>query len=125
MNDVTAALGAKASRIAEQLDDIGHQAAESLHAAASSVRKGGQESSEAIEELAKSTASKLDHAGTFVERHNLKRAAAESRGLVRRFPVESLVMAAGVGFLTGFAVRQLAHSFGKTLTRASVRAQNI
>jgi ElaB/YqjD/DUF883 family membrane-anchored ribosome-binding protein len=119
MNNVTSRLGARASRIAEQLDDIGHQAAEGLHTAASSIRKGGQHGSEAIEDLTKGTAARLDRAGSFIEDHDLKHAIGGSRQFVRRYPVETLVLAAGVGFLTGLAILGLAHSFVRTVTRTS------
>src|ERR1700685_843739 len=74
MSTLTSLLDAKASRIAEQMDDLGRETAESLHAAASSIRKG----SKAIEDLAESTANKLDGAGSYVEKHNVKRTIGES-----------------------------------------------
>jgi len=110
MSTLTSLLDKKASRIAEQVDDLGRETAESLHAAASSIRKG----SKAIEDLAESAADKFDGAGSYVEKHNAKRAIGESRQLVRKYPVESLVLAAGVGFLTGFAIRRLTHVCDKS-----------
>ena len=68
------------SNFTSQLDDLGRETAESLHGAASSIRKG----SKTLEDLAESTAGKLDGAGTYVEKHNVKRTLAESRQLVRR-----------------------------------------
>jgi ElaB/YqjD/DUF883 family membrane-anchored ribosome-binding protein len=109
MATLTSLLDEKASRIAEQVDGLGRETAESLHAAASSIRKG----SKRIDNLAESTANKLDGAGTYVEKHNVRRAIGESRQLVRRYPVESLVLAAGVGFLIGFAFRRLTHTCDK------------
>jgi ElaB/YqjD/DUF883 family membrane-anchored ribosome-binding protein len=111
MSTLTSLIDEKASRIAEQVDDLGHETAESLHAAAASIRKG----SKAIEDVADSAADKLDGAGSYVEKHNVKRAIAESRQLVRRYPVETLVLAAGAGFLSGFAIRRLMHTCHKPL----------
>lgn len=105
MNTLTSLIDEKASRIAEQVDELGRGTAESLHAAASSIRKG----SKAIEDLAESTAGKIDGAGSYVEKHTVKRGIGESRKLVRRYPAESLLLAAAVGFLTGFAIRRLTH----------------
>jgi ElaB/YqjD/DUF883 family membrane-anchored ribosome-binding protein len=113
MSTLASLLDSKASRIAEQVDDLGRETAESLHAAASSIRKG----SKAIEDLAESTANKLDGAGSYVEKHNVKRTIGESRQLVRRYPVESLVLAAGMGFVTGFAIRRLTHACDKPAAR--------
>jgi ElaB/YqjD/DUF883 family membrane-anchored ribosome-binding protein len=110
MSTLTSLLDEKASRIAEQVDGLGRETAGGLHAAASSIRKG----SKAIEDLAESTANKLDGAGSYVEKHNVKRAIGESRHLVRRYPVESLVLAAGVGFLTGFSIRRFTHVCDKS-----------
>jgi|ERR1700733_2565410 len=109
MATLTSLLDEKASRIAEQVDGLGRETAEGLHAAASSIRKG----SKAIDHLAKSTADKLDGAGTYVEKHNVKRAIGGSRQLVRRYPVEALALAAGVGLLAGFAFRRLTHTCEK------------
>ncbi len=115
MDTLTSLLDDKASRIAEQVDGLGRETAEGLHAAASSIRKG----SKAIDHLAESAANRLDGAGKYVEKHNVKRAIGESRQLVRRYPVESLVLAAGVGFLTGIAFRRLTHTCDKPAARAS------
>jgi len=114
MSTLTSLLDEKASRMADQVDDLGREAAGSLHAAASSIRKGGHQGSRAIEDLAESTANKLDGAGSYVEKHNAKRAIGESRQIVRRYPAESLALAAALGFVTGFAVRRLTHACGKS-----------
>ncbi len=98
MSTLTSLLDEKASRIAEQVDDLGRETAESLHAAASSIRKG----SKAIDDFAKNTANKFYGAGSYVEKHSVKRAIGESRQIVRRYTAESLFVAAGLGFLTGF-----------------------
>lgn len=123
----------KASRIAEQVGDLGHAAAdrldharnetaEVLHAAASSIRKGGRQGSKAIKDLTESTADTLDGAGSYVAKHDLRRTIGESRQIVRRYPAESLVLAAGVGFLTGFAFRRLTHVCAKPVrTRTESR----
>ena len=115
MSTLTSLLEEKAFRVAEQVDGLGHEAADGLHAAASSIRKG----SRAIKNLAESTANKLDGAGSYVEKHDMKHAIGESRQLVRRYPVESLVVAAGLGFVTGFAIRRLTHACGKSPARAT------
>jgi len=115
MSTLTSQLDAKASRIAERVDDLGHEAAERLHSAAGSIRKGGQQGSKAIKDFAEGTATKLDGAGSYVDEYDLKHTLRESRQLFRRYPVESLVLAAGVGFLTGFAMSRLTHACDKTV----------
>jgi ElaB/YqjD/DUF883 family membrane-anchored ribosome-binding protein len=100
-------------------DDLAHETGESLHGAASSIRTSGQQGSRVIEDLAESTATKLDGAGSYIEEHDLKQAIGESRQLVRRYPVESLAIAVGVGFLTGVAIRRLTHVCAATVARVS------
>jgi ElaB/YqjD/DUF883 family membrane-anchored ribosome-binding protein len=119
MSTVTSLLGKKAPRLGEQVDDLAHETGESLHGAASSIRKRGQQGSKAIEDLAKTTAAKLDKAGSFIEKHDLKHAISGSRQLVRRHPAESLALAAGVGFVAGFAIRRLTHVCAKPVAPAS------
>jgi ElaB/YqjD/DUF883 family membrane-anchored ribosome-binding protein len=119
MSTVTALLGWKASRISEQVDDLAHETGERLHGAASSIRKSGKQGAKVVEDLAERTATKLDGAGSCIEEHDLKHAIGESRQLVRRYPGESLALAVGVGFLTGFAIRRLTHVCGPTVARVS------
>jgi hypothetical protein len=77
MSTLTSLLDEKASRIAEQVDDLGRETAESLHAAASTIRKGSQ----AIEDFAESTANcgsrqdieRAQHLCGVEQRHNQRR----------------------------------------------------
>jgi|SRR5579863_509344 len=114
MSNLTSLIDEKASRLAKQVDGIGHETADSLHAAATSIRKGLK----AIENVVEGAANKLDGAGTYVEKHNVKRVIGESRQLVRRYPAELLVLAAGAGFLAGFAARRLTHTCNEPAARA-------
>jgi hypothetical protein len=59
MTTLTSLLDEKAFRMAERVDDLGRETAESLHATALSIRKG----SEAIDDLPEGVANKLDGAG--------------------------------------------------------------
>jgi ElaB/YqjD/DUF883 family membrane-anchored ribosome-binding protein len=110
MSTFTSLLDDKASRLAEQVDNLGRGTSRSLHAAASSIRKG----SKALEDLAGDTASRLDDAGSYVGKHTVKRTVAQSRQVVQRYPAQSLVIAVGLGFLTGFAIRRLTHACDKS-----------
>ncbi len=115
----------KASKLAEHVSDFGRDAAGfvdharketagGLHAAASSIRRG----TKVVENLAESTAATLDEAGAYVRKHDLKRAVSDSRQLVRRYPGESLAIAAGVGFLAGIAIRRLTHTCARSSRQA-------
>lgn len=119
MSTVASPLGGKPSHIVAQIDNLSYQAAASLHDAASSIRERGHNGAKAIEDIAQSTGSRLDGVGSFIEGHDLKHAIRGSRQLVRRYPVESLVLAAGIGVLTGFAIRQMIHLCVRTEAAAS------
>jgi len=117
MSTLTSLLDSPVSKIADfgreaadTLDSARRETAGGLHAAASSIRKG----SKSIENFAETTAKTLDEAGSYVKKHDLKRAVGDSRQLVRRYPGESIAFAAGVGFLAGFAIRRMTHACVKT-----------
>jgi ElaB/YqjD/DUF883 family membrane-anchored ribosome-binding protein len=119
MSSVTSLLGGKASSIAKQVDGLAHETGESLHDVASSIRKRGKQGSRAIADLAEGTATKLDRAGSYIEKHDLKHAIGESRHLVRRYPVHFLAIAGCLGFVTGFAIRRLTHVCDRTVAPVS------
>jgi hypothetical protein len=124
MSSTMSRLDEKVSRIAEHVEDLGREAADTLdharnetagglHAAASSIRKGGRQGSKAIEDVAEGAASSLDEVGSYIKKHDLKRTVRDSRELVRRYPAESLVLAGGVGLLAGLAIWRLAQACGR------------
>lgn len=130
MSTLKSLLDEKASQLAEQVSDFGRDAAGiidharnetagGLHAAASSIRRNVREGSKVVGNLAESTATKLDEAGSYVKKHDLKRTLGESRQLIRRYPGESLALAAGVGILAGIAIRRLTHTCAKSSLRAA------
>jgi len=98
---------------ADVIDHARNETAEGLHAAASSIRRNVRERSKTVESLAESTAIALDEAGSYIKKHDLKRTLGDSRQLVRRYPGESLAIAAGVGFLAGIAILRLTHTCAK------------
>ena len=106
MSNLTPLFEEKVSLIAEKVDNISHDTGGGLHGAASSIRRR----SEAVANLAESAASKLDDAGSYVEKHDLKWMVGESRQILRRYRGKSLLIAVGVGFLAGFAIRRSTHS---------------
>ena len=107
-------LGRSAAR---KLDDARDETAGALHTAASSVRKTGRQSSEAIENLAAGTADRLDATGSYVDNHDLQDAFIGLRKFARRHLTESIVCAAAVGFLAGAALNRATHTCQKTAGR--------
>jgi ElaB/YqjD/DUF883 family membrane-anchored ribosome-binding protein len=92
------------------LDEARNETAAAFHKAASSVRTTGRHSSEKIDELATSAAGKLDATASYIQDHDMISVIASLRHFLRRHPTRSLMVASGIGFFGGFAVRQMTHS---------------
>ena len=100
------------------IDHARNETAGGLHAAALSIRRNVRKGSKVVENLAESTATTLHEAGSYVKKHNLKRTLGDSRQIVRRYPGESLALAAGFGFLAGIVIRRLTHTCAKSSLQA-------
>jgi len=100
-------LGRSASR---KVDDAREVTADTLHTAASSVRKTGRQGSAAIDDLATGAADRLDATATYVEDHDLRDAWIGLRRFGRRHLAGALVAAVAFGFLAGAALHRAAHS---------------
>jgi ElaB/YqjD/DUF883 family membrane-anchored ribosome-binding protein len=92
------------------LNDARNETAAAFHTAASSVRTTARNSSEKIDELATGAAGKLDATASYIQDHDMKSVIASMRHFLRRHPTRSLIAASGIGFLAGFAVRQVTHA---------------
>jgi ElaB/YqjD/DUF883 family membrane-anchored ribosome-binding protein len=90
----------------DKLDDVRHGTADALAGAASSVRSTGRQGSEAIEDLTKSAASKLDSTAAYVRKHDMGDMLGHLRHVVRRNPTSFIVGAAAIGFFLGTAIRR-------------------
>jgi ABC-type transporter Mla subunit MlaD len=93
-----------------KLDDAKDQTAGALHAAASSVRRTGRQSSAAIDNFAASTADRLDTTAAYVDNHELSDIFNGLRKFGRRHLAGSLVVSAAIGFLAGAALHRAAHT---------------
>jgi ElaB/YqjD/DUF883 family membrane-anchored ribosome-binding protein len=96
-----------------RLDEARDETGDALHTAASSVRTTGRRGSEAIDNLATSTADRLDATASYVEDHDLRSVFTGLHRSVRRHPTGSLVAAVAIGFFAGCAFRRATHSCGK------------
>ena len=102
----------KAGQVAEQASakaDAGiEKAAGGLDRAADMLREKGQSmggEGGTMQAAATKTAEQLDKAAQFLEGKDTDQLMAELEALVRRRPTESLLVAAGVGFLLAKALR--------------------
>lgn len=100
------------------LEEARDETGDALHAAASSVRTKGRRGSEAIDNLATSTADRLDATASYVEDCSLGDMSNGLRRFGRRHLTGSLVAAAAIGFLAGSALRRVTHMFGRSGKRS-------
>jgi hypothetical protein len=100
-----------------KLDEARVETGDALHATASSVRTTGRKSSDAIGNLATSTADRLDASASYVENHDLRTVSLGLRSFARRHLTGSLMTAAAIGFLAGSAYLRATHSCPKTSER--------
>ena len=103
MEDMSRSAGRK-------LDEVRDETGGALHTAAASVRTTGRQGSEAIDNLATSTADRLDATASYIEEHDLSRVYTGLRGYGRRHLAGSMLAAAAIGFLAGSAISRITHS---------------
>jgi ElaB/YqjD/DUF883 family membrane-anchored ribosome-binding protein len=103
-------LGRSAGR---RLDEVRDETGDALHTAAASIRTTGRKGSEAIDNLATSTADRLDATASYVEDHDLRDVVTGLRRFGRRHPAGILLAGLGIGFLAGSALSRLTLSVGK------------
>ena len=96
-------------RVDEAYDETGA----ALHSAASSVRTTGRRGSGAIGDLAASAADRLDATASYVEDRDLRSVCTGLHRFGRQHLTGSLVAAAMIGSLAGYALRRVTHSCEK------------
>ncbi len=117
IKDTATKAGSGLSRAQERIEEFGRTAGETLDEAregtaaalenaASSVRTTGRHGAESIETMTESAAGKLDTTAAYVRSHDVGGMVANVRQIIGRHPTSFLVMAAGIGFLAGCAVRR-------------------
>lgn len=117
ITDTATRAGAALSRAQEQMKDLGRTTgekldearngtADALETAACSVRTTGRNGAETIGNLSESAAGKLDSTAAYVRRNDVGAMVSNLRQVIVRNPTGSLILAAGIGFLAGTAVRR-------------------
>jgi len=90
----------------EVLDGARQETAAALEDAASSVRTAGHSGAETTETLSGKTADKLDSAAAYVRSHDVRGMFLSMRQVIGRHPTAFVLLAAGLGFVVGSAVRR-------------------
>lgn len=117
IKETTSRASAGMNRAQERMQDLGRAAGETLEEArrgtaaaledaASSVRTTGRQGAATIETLSESAAGKLDSTAAYVRSHDVGGMLSNLRQVIARHPTRFLVLAAGIGFLAGSAVRR-------------------
>ncbi|HVY94998.1 MAG TPA: hypothetical protein VHA14_19685 [Bryobacteraceae bacterium] len=102
MNSVASNLRA----IGDRAEEIRERAAHSLENAADTIRDAGNHSADAITGFTNEAGRKLDSTAAVVRKPCLRsRAMTEIRGVIRRNPMASLAIAAGIGLIAGISCR--------------------
>ena len=88
-----------AGKAQHQADDKMHQAASGLDSAADKIREKGGQQGGSMGSTATMAADKLDSASSYLRQTDSQHMMDDLESLIRRKPTESLLAAAGVGFV--------------------------
>jgi ElaB/YqjD/DUF883 family membrane-anchored ribosome-binding protein len=106
----------KAQQVADKAQDLGAQAADRADAATTTVGGKMTEVAQTIREkapvsgpvanVADTAADTLEQAGSYLQQQDLTDMRADLEGLIRRHPIESLLVGLGVGYLLARSMRR-------------------
>lgn len=91
------------------LEEARDQTGDALHAAASTVRSKGRQSSRAIGDITAGAADRLDATASCIEDLSLRNAAADLKKFASRNVTRCLVAAVALGFVAGTLVNRAIH----------------
>jgi ElaB/YqjD/DUF883 family membrane-anchored ribosome-binding protein len=106
----------KAQQAMDKAQDLGSQAADRADAATTTVGEKMSDAAQTLRERAPATgpmanvadtaADTLDRAGTYLQQQDLADMRADLEGMIRRYPVQSLLIGFGVGYLLARSTRR-------------------
>jgi ElaB/YqjD/DUF883 family membrane-anchored ribosome-binding protein len=105
-----------AQQAADKAQQLGEQAVERADAATTAVGERMTDAAQAIREkapasgaaaqLADTAANTLERAGSYLQEQDLAAMRADLEGLIRRHPIESLLIGMGIGYLLARSTRR-------------------
>lgn len=113
--DAKATVNQLGAQAADKANELGAQAADSADAAMTSTGQSIQNLAQTVRqnaptgkvgEYAQTTADALEKSGQYLKQHNIEDVRGDLEALIRRRPVESLLVGLGVGFLLARAFRR-------------------
>jgi ElaB/YqjD/DUF883 family membrane-anchored ribosome-binding protein len=106
----------RAADVADQAQKVGAQVADKADAATTTVGEKMTDAAQTIREkapmsgpvadAADTAAQTLERAGTYLREQDLSDMRADLEGLIRRHPIESLLIGVGVGYLLARSTRR-------------------
>ncbi|HNP71283.1 MAG TPA: hypothetical protein PLO33_06565 [Kouleothrix sp.] len=106
----------KAQQVSDKAQDIGQQAVERADAATTTVGEKMTDVAQTIRDKAPATgtvanvadtaADTLERAGSYLQQQDLADMRADLEGIIRRHPIESLLVGLGVGYLLARSTRR-------------------
>lgn len=106
----------KAQQVADKAQDLGQQAVDRADATTTTVGEKMSDVAQTIREkapmsgpmagAADTAANTLERAGTYLQQQDLADMRADLEGLIRRHPIESLLVGLGVGYLLARSMRR-------------------
>jgi methyl-accepting chemotaxis protein len=106
----------KAQQVADRAQDLGQQAADRADDATTTVGEKMTDVAQTIREKAPTSgpvanaadtaANTLERAGTYLQQQDLADMRADLEGVIRRHPIESLLVGLGVGYLLARSMRR-------------------
>lgn len=97
--------GQVAGQAQHRADEGMHKAAETMDQAAEKLRQRGGEQAGAMGQVANTAADTLDSASSYLEGTDTAEMLDQVEAYIRKHPMQSLVIAAGVGFVLSKAFR--------------------
>ena len=86
------------SAAAEKVADTSKAVGEKISSLAGTIRENAPQEG-TIGSAAKTVANQLDSAGSYLQDNNFENMAKDVTGLIRRYPIHSLLVGLGIGYL--------------------------
>ena len=114
--DVAATVQDKAQQVSDKAQDVGQQALDRADAATTTVGEKMTDVAQSIRQnapaggtlgnVADTAASTLDRAGSYLQHQDLADMRSDLEGIIRRHPIEALLVGLGVGYLLARSTRR-------------------
>lgn len=102
---ITQKSGEWVDKAASKVNSVRQPVADKMHGAAGALRGKGESAADGIASAAHRTADTVDASATYLESHDVEAITGDVMSLVKRYPVQSLLIAGALGFVCGRALK--------------------